>query len=61
MLSVLNVIQLDFVAASFEVTEEVIVRDLVYVFQGIEGKYIKYSHSEDAFRLDSQVGWFTHC
>ncbi|XP_071839053.1 gamma-tubulin complex component 3 homolog isoform X2 [Apostichopus japonicus] len=41
---------------SFEVTEEVIVRDLVYVFQGIEGKYIKYNYSEDAFRLDSQVG-----
>ena len=33
------------------IKESDIVRDLLYVFQGIEGKLIQYSHSEDAFVL----------
>lgn len=41
---------------SFELAEVAIVRDLVYVFQGIDGKLIKYSYNEDAYRMDSQVG-----
>lgn len=33
------------------VKEADIVRDLLYVFQGIEGKLIQYSFAEDAFIL----------
>ena len=34
-----------------ELTEEAIVRDLLYVFQGIDGQHIRYSQMEDAFVL----------
>ena len=34
-----------------DVKEQDIVRDLLYVFQGIEGKLIQYSFAEDAFIL----------
>lgn len=34
-----------------DVTEEAIVRDLLFVFQGIQGQHIAYSFLEDAFVL----------
>ena len=34
-----------------QVKEQEIVRDLLYVFQGIEGRLIQYSFAEDAFIL----------
>lgn len=36
---------------SDQVKEQEIVRDLLYVFQGIEGRLIQYSFAEDAFIL----------
>ena len=41
-----------------EVSESQLVRDLVYVFQGIDGHIVKFSHTEDAFRVDPQVSRF---
>ena len=38
-----------------DVKEQDIVRDLLYVFQGIEGKLIQYSFAEDAFILQHQL------
>lgn len=34
-----------------KITEKDIVRDLLFVFQGIEGKLIQYSFAEDAYIL----------
>lgn len=34
-----------------KVTEQDIVRDLLFVFQGIEGRLIQYSFAEDAYIL----------
>ena len=41
--------------ATYELPEFALVRELVYVFQGIEGRYIKYDASADQFKVDSQV------
>jgi gamma-tubulin complex component 3 len=41
---------------SYEVSEALLVRDLIFVFQGIDGKYIHYSKSEDGYRVDPKVG-----
>jgi len=38
-----------------QVREQDIVRDLLYVFQGIEGKLIQYSFAEDAFVLQHSL------
>ena len=43
------------VLASLEVAETTLVQDLIYVFQGIDGKVIKYDAAEDAFRIKSEV------
>ena len=32
-----------------------LVRDLIFVFQNIEGEYIHYDSIEDAYRLDKKV------
>ena len=42
-------------AGSDQVRESDIVRDLLYVFQGIEGKLIHYSFAEDAFILQHSL------
>lgn len=42
---------LRFNSPSGEVNEDVIVRDLLFVFQGIQGQHISYSLLEDAFVL----------
>ncbi|XP_060553963.1 gamma-tubulin complex component 3 homolog [Ruditapes philippinarum] len=41
---------------SFEIPESELVKDLVYVFQGIEGKWIKFDASKDAYKVDGQAG-----
>ena len=40
----------------YELPEGVLMRDVVYVFQGIDGKYIKYDRSKEAFRIDPIAG-----
>ncbi len=34
-------------------------RDLIFVFQNIEGEHIHYDSKEDAFRLDKKVSIYT--
>ena len=41
--------------ASYEVSEALILRDLIYTFQGIDGKYIKFDQDQDGFRVDPEV------
>ncbi|XP_072294508.1 gamma-tubulin complex component 3 [Eucyclogobius newberryi] len=36
-----------------EVTETALVRDILYVFQGIDGKFIRMSNQEDCYKIDS--------
>lgn len=36
---------------SFELSEQLLLRDLLYVFQGIDGRYIKFSDNTDRFEL----------
>lgn len=36
---------------SFEVSEQLLVRDMVYVFQGIDGAYVKFDASRDVFAV----------
>lgn len=41
---------------SFEASDALVIRDLIYVFQGIDGKLIKYDQMDDAFRIERSVG-----
>ncbi|XP_021351512.1 gamma-tubulin complex component 3-like [Mizuhopecten yessoensis] len=41
---------------SFELPEAELIKDLVYAFQGIEGKWIKFDPSKEGYRIDSQAG-----
>ena len=47
------------IAASFEVTEADLVRDIVYVLQGIDGKYVKFDAASDMYKVDSKVSLST--
>ena len=38
-----------------EVTEEVLVREVLFVLQGIEGKIIKLDQGQDTYVIDSTV------
>lgn len=38
-----------------EVSEAALVRDILYVFQGIDGKFIKMSGQENCYKIDSKV------
>ena len=42
--------------AAFELPEHVLIRDVLYVFQGIDGQYVHYDKTRDAFVLDAHVG-----
>lgn len=44
-----------FVSASEELPEAVIIRDLVYAFQGIEGRWIRYDPTKEGYRINHQV------
>ncbi|KAK4297042.1 hypothetical protein Pmani_030506 [Petrolisthes manimaculis] len=41
--------------AMVEVTEKVLIRELLFVFQGIEGKIIKMDANKDGYKLDPKV------
>uniref|UniRef100_A0A672ZII8 Gamma tubulin complex component protein N-terminal domain-containing protein n=1 Tax=Sphaeramia orbicularis TaxID=375764 RepID=A0A672ZII8_9TELE len=41
--------------ATGEVSEAALVRDILYVFQGIDGKFIKMSAQENCYKMDSKV------
>ncbi|XP_044170945.1 gamma-tubulin complex component 3 homolog [Acropora millepora] len=41
---------------SHEVSEAILLREIIYIFQGIEGKIIKLDQSNDAYRIDSKLG-----
>uniref|UniRef100_A0A674DYQ4 Tubulin gamma complex component 3 n=1 Tax=Salmo trutta TaxID=8032 RepID=A0A674DYQ4_SALTR len=38
-----------------EVGEAALVRDILYVFQGIDGKFIKMSNADNCYKIDSKV------
>lgn len=38
-----------------EVTEAALVRDILYVFQGIDGKNIKMSNTENCYKVEGKV------
>ena len=40
---------------SKEISEEVLCKDMLYVFQGIDGQFISFSLLEDAFVLEPSV------
>ncbi|KAG2385873.1 hypothetical protein C9374_003022 [Naegleria lovaniensis] len=40
----------------FEVAESTLVRDIVYTFQGIDGRYIKYDLASERFIVDTKIG-----
>ena len=44
------------ISASYEVSEATLLREIIYIFQGIEGKVIKLDQSNDAYRIDSKLG-----
>jgi gamma-tubulin complex component 3 len=39
--------------ASYELPESELIKDIVYTFQGIDGKWIKFDPSKDAYRIES--------
>lgn len=42
--------------ASFEVDESELLRDVIFAFQGIDGKYVRYDTLIDGFVVDPKVG-----
>lgn len=38
-----------------EVSEAALVRDILYVFQGIDGKFIKMSGQDNCYKIDAKV------
>ncbi|KAJ3290637.1 Gamma-tubulin complex component 3 [Borealophlyctis nickersoniae] len=38
------------------VPESTLLRDIIYVFQGIDGKYVKYDQSVDSYNVDPEIG-----
>lgn len=38
-----------------EVSEAALVRDILYVFQGIDGKFVKMSAQDNCYKIDSKV------
>lgn len=46
---------------TLEVTEAALVRDILYVFQGIDGKNIKMSSTENCYKVDAKVCYHTCC
>uniref|UniRef100_A0A4X2LVL4 Uncharacterized protein n=1 Tax=Vombatus ursinus TaxID=29139 RepID=A0A4X2LVL4_VOMUR len=41
-------------SGAIEITEAALVRDILYVFQGIDGKYIKMSNSENCYKVEGK-------
>jgi gamma-tubulin complex component 3 len=40
---------------TMEITEAALVRDILYVFQGIDGKNIKMSSTENCYKVEGKV------
>jgi len=40
----------------YEVTERLLLRDVLYVFQGIEGKIILYDPTSDSYKINKDIG-----
>lgn len=40
----------------YEVTEKVLLRDILYVFQGIEGRVIHYDTTTDSYKINKDIG-----
>ncbi|KAN0047476.1 hypothetical protein ACTA71_001858 [Dictyostelium dimigraforme] len=38
-----------------EIPEHLLIRDIIYVFQGIDGTYIKYNKQSDSFKIDENT------
>ena len=38
-----------------EVTEAALVRDILYVFQGIDGKHVKMSNADNCYTVEGKV------
>ena len=41
---------------SFSMSQQLLLRDVIFAFQGIDGKYIRYSKSEGAYSIDPKIG-----
>ena len=48
-------------SASNEIPESELLKDVIYAFQGIEGKWIKFDTGRDGSRIDSQVIFAVFC
>ena len=48
-------------SASNEIPESELLKDVIYAFQGIEGKWIKFDTGRDGYRIDSQVIYAVVC
>ncbi|EPY86926.1 gamma-tubulin complex component 3 [Camelus ferus] len=44
----------DFLRSAVEVTEAALVRDVLYVFQGIDGRYVKMSSVADCYKVEGK-------
>ena len=40
----------------YEVTEKLLLRDVLYVFQGIEGRIIQYDTTTDSYKINKDIG-----
>jgi hypothetical protein len=40
---------------NFEVSEAVLLQDIIYTYQGIQGKYIKFNAKNEHFSIDPSV------
>lgn len=40
----------------YEVLEVILFREIIYIFQGIEGKVIKFDQLNDVYRIDFKFG-----
>ena len=43
-------------AAASEITEAALLRDILFVFQGIDGRYIRFDPVADRYSIDRHVG-----
>uniref|UniRef100_A0A7S1KPF2 Spindle pole body component n=1 Tax=Percolomonas cosmopolitus TaxID=63605 RepID=A0A7S1KPF2_9EUKA len=41
---------------AFEVGEDILLRDVIYALQGVDGAYIKYDYTSDGYLMDRSVG-----
>eukprot|EP00943_MAST-04B_sp_MAST-4B-sp1_P002977 g2977.t1 len=41
---------------SFSMSQQLLLRDIIFIFQGIDGKYIRYSKSENSYAIDPKIG-----